>query len=165
MEFKKTVATIAVAAAMGAAFSASAATYYASPDGTGTGTEADPYSLSAGIAKVTFSSDTLILKSGRYLLNGAIAINGTASGDPTVVCGETGNPDDVILDAQGKSEVMRINQNVIISGITMMNGSNKGFASSAYGSRVGFGRARERVAAAEEEGIRAIAPFWGERIV
>ena len=30
--------------------------------------------------------------------------------------------------------------------------------------RVGFDRARERVAAAEEEGVRAIAPFWGDRI-
>lgn len=135
MEFKKTMATIAVAAAMGAAFSASATTYYASPEGTGTGTEADPYSLSAGIAKVAGKSHTLILKSGRYLLDGAVAFNGTTSGDPTTVCGETGNPEDVILDAQGKSEVMRINQNVIISGITMMNGSNKDFASSAYGSR------------------------------
>ena len=33
------------------------------------------------------------------------------------------------------------------------------------GGRVGFDRARDRVAAAEEEGVRAIAPFWGERIV
>ena len=31
--------------------------------------------------------------------------------------------------------------------------------------RVGFERALERVAAAEEEGVHAIAPFWGERIV
>ncbi len=33
------------------------------------------------------------------------------------------------------------------------------------GGRVGFDRARDRVAAAEEEGVRAIAPFWGDRIV
>ena len=31
--------------------------------------------------------------------------------------------------------------------------------------RVGFAAALDRVTAAEEEGVRAIAPFWGERVV
>lgn len=115
---------------------ANAATYYASPNGTGTGTEADPCSLTVGISKATLKSDTLILKSGRYLLNGAIAFTGAYAGNGTaIIRGETGDPKDVILDAQGNSEVMRLNRNVIVSGITMMNGSNKGFASDKYGNR------------------------------
>ena len=131
---------------------ANAATYYASPDGTASaaGTEADPFSLSTGISKVNGKSNTLILKSGRYTLSSAIAFNGTSSGNaPTEIVGETGNPEDVVLDAQGASEVMRINQNVIISGITMMNGSNEGFnKESAYknraaGVRVGWDSASD----------------------
>ena len=31
--------------------------------------------------------------------------------------------------------------------------------------RVGFAAALDRVTAAEEEGVRAVAPFWGERVV
>ena len=117
-------------------FVASAATYYASPDGTGTGTEADPFSLAAGISKIQFGSHTLVLKRGTYQLDGAIGITGPDAGNnPVIVQGETGKPKDVILNAQGKSEVMRINRNVIVSGMTMMNGSNKGFASDKYSNR------------------------------
>ena len=119
-----------VAAIAALPFVATADTYYASPDGTGAGTEDDPFSLTTGISKVKDRSNTLILKEGRYLLTKAIAFNGTTSGDPTIVCGETGNPADVILDAQGKSEVMRINNNVLVTGITMVNGSNVSFTNS-----------------------------------
>ena len=118
-----------------------AATYYASPTGTGSaGTESAPCSIVTGINKVKANHDTLILKSGRYLLTGAIAFNGTSSGTPTQVLGETGNPADVILDAQGKNEVMRINQNVLVAGITMMNGCNENvsLANRAAGIRVGY---------------------------
>jgi hypothetical protein len=130
---KPAIAT--VAAAFLAPFALLSATYYASPDGTGTGTEDSPCSITAGINKVKQSAHTLILKRGRYYLSGAIAFNGTTSGGPTQVLGETGDPADVILDAQRASEVMRINRNVLVAGITMMNGSNAGFASSAYGNR------------------------------
>ena len=53
-----------------------AATYYASPDGTGSGTYESPYSLSEGINKVKTYAHTLILKPGRYLLSSPIAFNG-----------------------------------------------------------------------------------------
>ena len=130
-------AAAAVALLAGAAINAGADTYYASPTGSGTGTEDSPYSLTAGIKKVTDNpSSTLILKGGTYKLDGAIALAGAGYGlAPTIVRGETDNPQDVVLDAQGKSEVMRVNQNVIVSGITMMNGSNKGFASDKYSNR------------------------------
>jgi len=120
---------------------ASAATYYASPDGSGTGTEDSPYSLADGIDKVKNCAHTLVLKRGRYLLNGAIAFNGTSSGNnPTIVCGETGDPKDVVLDAQGKSEVMRVGMNVLVAGITIKNGNNKNssLATRAAGVRVGY---------------------------
>ena len=125
------------------AASAYANTYYASPNGSGDeGSAESPFSLSSGISKVKANSHTLILKPGRYLLSTAIAFNGTEEGiEPTRIIGETGDPADVILDAQGKSEVMRINKNVIVAGITMMNGSNKGFSSydnRAAGVRVGW---------------------------
>ena len=124
-----------------APFALLSATYYASPDGTGTGTADSPCSISAGINKIQFNAHTLILKPGRYYLSGAIAFNGSSSSSPAQVLGETGNPADVILDAQGKSEVMRINRNVLVAGITMMNGSNAGFTSygnRAAGIRVGY---------------------------
>ena len=57
-------------------FASGAATYYASPDGTGSGTYESPYSLSAGINKVKTYAHTLILKPGRYLLSSPIAFNG-----------------------------------------------------------------------------------------
>ena len=137
MELKKIMASFAATAAFCMAINAGADTYYASPDGSGTGTADSPCSLTAGINKaINHPSSTLILKSGRYLLDEAIALTGAGYGlSPTIVRGETDNPQDVILDAQGKSEVMRVNQNVIVSGITMMNGSNKGFASGKYENR------------------------------
>ena len=136
---KPAIAT--VAAAFLAPLALLSATYYASPDGTGSaGTVDAPCSIVTGINKVKSNHDTLILKSGRYLLSGAIAFNGTASGTPTQVLGETGDPADVILDVQGKREVMRINQNVLVAGITMMNGCNEGadLATRAAGVRVGY---------------------------
>ena len=119
-----------------------AATYYAAPDGTGSaGTEAAPCSLATGIDKVKTKAHTLILKQGRYLLGGTpIALNGTDSVAPTVIRGETDNPADVILDAQGLSEAMRLNRNILVSGITIMNGSNASSDLSvrAAGVRVGY---------------------------
>lgn len=133
----KLTALLAAATIAALPFVASAATYYASPGGSGTGTSDSPCSLTVGIKKaIDNPSSTLILKGGTYKLDEAIALTGAGYGlAPTIVRGETDNPQDVILDAQGKSEVMRVNQNVIVSGITMMNGSNKGFASGKYENR------------------------------
>ena len=118
-----------------------AATYYAAPDGSGSaGTEAAPCSLTTGINKVKNNAHTLILKRGRYYLSAPIALNGTESGAPTVIRGETDDPADVILDAQGAREAMRINKNVLVAGITIVNGSNasSSLETRAAGVRVGF---------------------------
>ena len=118
-----------------------AATYYAAPDGSGSaGTEAAPCSLTTGINKVKNNASTLILKRGRYYLSAPIALNGTESGAPTVIRGETDDPADVILDAQGAREAMRINKNVLVTGVTIMNGSNasSSLETRAAGVRVGF---------------------------
>lgn len=120
---------------------ATADTYYASPDGTGTGSEESPYSLSAGISKVNKSTHVLILKRGRYALTGAIGVTGaSANGNYAKIFGETGDPADVILDAQGGSEVMRLAKNVLVSGVTMMNGCNASSAvlNRAAGVRIGY---------------------------
>ena len=128
------------------AVSAEATTYYASPDGNGTGTEADPCSLSSGISKIdnkASASHTLILKRGRYMLSGSVVLAGAGSGNQTTVMGETGNPADVILDAQGASEVMRLNKNVLVTGLTMVNGSNASLdvKHRAAGVRIGYNSA------------------------
>ena len=118
-----------------------AATYYAAPDGTGSGTAADPCSITAGINKIKTNAHTLILKKGRYLLTAPIAFNGTGAGkSPTQVLGETGDPADVILDAQGACQGMRLNQNVLVAGVTIMNGNNENatVTTRASGVRVGF---------------------------
>ena len=118
-----------------------AATYYAAPDGSGSaGTEAAPCSLTTGINKVKNNAHTLILKRGRYYLSAPIALNGTESGAPTVIRGETDDPADVILDAQGAREAMRINKNVLVAGITIVNGSNASSSheTRAAGVRVGY---------------------------
>ena len=97
---------LVVATAASLPFVSAAATYYASPDGTGTGTEADPFSLAAGVAKVQFSSHTLVLKSGRYLLDGAIGITGPDAGNnPVIVRGESGNPEEILGKDPKKSEI------------------------------------------------------------
>ncbi len=120
---------------------ATAATYYASPDGTGTGSEASPCSLLSGISKVSKSTNVLILKRGRYALTGAIGVTGAgANGNYAKIFGETGDPADVILDAQGGSEVMRLNKNILVSGVTMMNGCNESSTvlHRAAGVRIGY---------------------------
>ena len=110
-----------------AAVQAMAVTYYASPDGMGSGESADdPCSLSEGVKKIEKQASTLVLAAGRYFLGGEpVALTGIASTtEQTVIKGETGIPADVVLDAQGASEVMRMNYSVLIDGVTMLNGSN-----------------------------------------
>ena len=115
---------------------ATAATYYASPDGTGTGSEESPCSLSSGISMLTKKANVLILKKGRYALTTGFGVTGvTTEGQYTKIMGETGDPADVILDAQGGSEILRLINNVLVSGVTMVNGSNASFTSKTISNR------------------------------
>ena len=103
-----------------------ATTYYASPNGAGTGASpSDPCSIADGFAKIRKSAHTLVLARGRYLLSDALSLPAVESTtEQTVVMGETGNPADVILDAHGASEVMRLDFSCLVTGVTMLNGSN-----------------------------------------
>ena len=117
-----------------------AATYYASPSGTGSGNSAeDPCSISDGFDKIKWNAHTLVLARGRYLLSKALSLPAVQSTNAqTIVMGETGNPEDVILDAQGVSEVMRLDFSCLVTGVTMMNGSNSGFSTqTAYENSAG----------------------------
>ena len=70
-----------ILAAMLYAISLSAATYYASPTGNGSGSFNDPCSFSNGLKKLSLPGDTLYLFSGQYDLgNTAVQnLNGTAT--------------------------------------------------------------------------------------
>ncbi len=56
-----------------------ATTYYATPDGSGTGTFASPCSLSSGLSKISAPGDTLYLRGGIYYLSAKVSINKTGS--------------------------------------------------------------------------------------
>ncbi len=58
-----------------------AATYYASPTGSGVGTLVDPCSFTSGLSKLTAAGDTLYLRGGIYNQSAKISINksGTAT--------------------------------------------------------------------------------------
>jgi len=103
-----------------------ATTYYAAPDGTGTGASpSNPCSITDGFTKIKNAAHTLVLARGRYRLPSALSLPAVKSTtEQTVVMGETGNPADVILDAQLYNEVMRLDFSCLITGVTMMNGSS-----------------------------------------
>lgn len=79
--------------------------------------------------------DTLIIGAGHYLLTDACACQANEVGDE--IRGETGDPADVILDAQGDFEVMRLSGNALVHGLTISNGCNYGRSCYASGVRVG----------------------------
>ena len=118
-----------------------AATYYVKPDGSdsaaGTSWETALKTVNKGFSKIHNNNvkDTLIIAQGHYLLSDACACAGGNSGDE--VRGETGNPDDVILDGQGKYEVIRLSGSVLVHGLTITNGNNNGRSNCASGVRVG----------------------------
>ena len=124
-----------------------ATTYYASPDGAGTGTSpSNPCSITDGFSKIKNAAHTLVLARGRYRLPSALSLPAVKSTtEQTVVMGETGNPADVILDAQLYNEVMRLDFSCLITGVTMMNGSSSPIPNSSYfmrpasGVRISYG--------------------------
>ena len=68
---------------------------------------------------------TLIIDSGIYALASAIGCTGGSSeANRSIVKSRTGNPDDVIFDAQGTHEGLRLASYITVSGITVSNGVN-----------------------------------------
>ena len=118
-----------------------AATYYVKPDGNdsaaGTSWATALKTVNKGFSKIHNNNvkDKLIIGRGHYLLSDACACAGGNSGDE--VRGETGNPDDVILDGQGKYEVIRLSGSVLVHSLTITNGNNNGRSNCASGVRVG----------------------------
>ena len=106
------------------------ATYYVKPDGDdskdGKSWANALATPNKGFAKVNSSKgSTLIISNGIYQLTGAIGCTGGADeANRTVVKGFSGNPDDVIFDAHGESEGLRLASYITISGITVSNGVN-----------------------------------------
>ena len=118
-----------------------ATTYYVTPDGSdsndGKSWEKAFKTVNKGFSKIHNNNvkDTLIIAQGHYLLSDACACAGGNSGDE--VRGETGNPDDVILDGQGQYEVIRLSGSVLVHSLTITNGTNRGRNNYASGVRVG----------------------------
>ncbi|MBR0505763.1 MAG: DUF5123 domain-containing protein [Kiritimatiellae bacterium] len=127
--------------AAGLSLGCRAATYYVKPDGNdsaaGTSWETALKTPTKGFAKIHNNGvkDTLIIAPGHYLLSDACACNGQTTGDE--VRGETGNPEDVILDGQGAREVMRLAGDILVHGLTITNGTNSGRTQYASGVRIG----------------------------
>lgn len=130
----------ALAATALAALPAAAKTYYVSINGSSTanGTEDDPLDIATGFGKAGNSANEIVISPGTYALKQPVAANGAGS----VVRGSTGNPDDVVLDAQGQFHVMRIAGNILVHSLTVANGVTNSYnggtsSSGAAGIRLG----------------------------
>ena len=110
-----------------------ATTYYvnsATGNDSNTGTIDAPFKTAEKGFKAVHNKDTagleLVIASGVYDLSAACACaGGTTEAKRVIVRSETGNPNDVVLNAGGKSECLRISQHVTVSGITVSNGINR----------------------------------------
>ena len=127
------VGGILVAAALFAFPSASdAATYYVSPSGNdsndGLSWETAFATPNKGFSTINSEANrgsTLIIDSGKYALASAIGCTGGSSeANRSIVKSRTGNPNDVIFDAQGTHEGLRLASYITVSGITVSNGVN-----------------------------------------
>ena len=122
-------------------FAADATTYYVKPDGndTANGTSWDTAfrTPNKGFAKAhnNDTQDTVIIAAGHYLLSDACACAGKTMHD--VICGATGDPDDVILDGKGSFELVRLSGDVLVHSLTISNGCNSGRTYFASGVRIG----------------------------
>ncbi len=99
--------------------SASAATWYVSPDGSdeNDGMSEQTAFKTPGYAatKATTAEDTILLAKGMYSLEAVVSINNAS------LIGATGNPDDVILDGQRKTNCVILNKGRIAN-VTVCNG-------------------------------------------
>lgn len=144
MELKSIAASFAAAAAaIGAAINASATTYYVKPDGNdsaaGTSWETALRTPAAGIEKIKAGSRNheLVISNGVYALADALGLYGGEGNSRALIRGATGHPEDVVLDAQGRFEVLRLSANVTVADLTIANGSNYGRSNYASGVRIG----------------------------
>ena len=112
-----------------AALAATATTYYAKPDGDDTKdglSWENAVTITNGFAKVNSKNKAgleLVLGRGTYKLPAGIGCTGgNTEANRVVVRGETGDPGDVVLDAQAKARCLRLNKYITVSGLTVSNG-------------------------------------------
>ena len=136
-------AAAAAALALCAASASHGAIWYVSPNGTGDGKSiGNPTSIATGFSKAGNSSDEVVLLPGVYKLDAPVA----ASGKGSVVRGSTGDPEDVVLDAQGQFHVMRIANDILVHSLTIANGVTNAYnggtsSGGAAGVRLGSNNA------------------------
>ena len=112
---------------------ASATTYYVSPDGNDSNdgkSRAKAFKTAEKGFKAVHNKDTanleLVIAPGVYDLAAACACaGGSKEANRVIVRGATGNPNDVVLDAHGTNECLRLSQHVTVSGLTVSNGINR----------------------------------------
>ena len=109
----------------------SATTYYVSPIGNDTNDGKSWVTAVATVTKgISLASGTkgseLVISNGVYRLSGASGCTGgTSEALRTVIRGFTGNPDDVVLDAGGEFECIRLAGHVLVASLTVSNGINR----------------------------------------
>ncbi len=120
---------LSVLTAIAVTTAASAADYYASPDGTGDGLSVEsPTTLSGAFALATENGDIIYLLEGTYAYTSTITITNAIS-----VVGITGNPNDVILDAQNKCLALKVNNSgALLSSVTVTRGAYAASSSENY---------------------------------
>lgn len=129
------VAALAIAAAL----PASARIVYVSMEGKtyadgGRGTEEAPYDIDSGFATASGgNSHEVVIAAGHYYPTNTLAARGGGS----VVRGVTGDPADVILDARGQFEVMRLADDILVHSVTITNGITTEGSGGASGVRLG----------------------------
>ena len=114
-----------------AAFSATATTYYVKPDGDdskdGKSWEDAFATANKGFDAVNNdrTGSSLLIRKGEYALTKGIGCNGgSTEAKRAVVSSETGNPNDVVIYADGTFECLRLGAFITVSGITFSNGVN-----------------------------------------
>ena len=131
MEFKNLIASFTVAAAMGAAFHANAATYYLSSsgndanDGTSEATAFKTVNKAFSAVHSHPTKDELIILPGEYAASGLLSLAGESTSnlaDADVVRSSTRNPADVVIYGDRTFNLLNMASCVIVDGITFSNG-------------------------------------------
>ena len=131
MELKNIMASFAVATAMGAAFSASATTYYLSSsgndanDGTSEATAFKTVNKAFSAVHSHPTKDELIILPGEYAASSLLSLAGESTSnlaDADVVRSSTRNPTDVVIYGDRTFNLLNMASCVIVDGITFSNG-------------------------------------------
>ena len=121
----KAALSIFASAVAGAAFAANRYVDAARPDDSGDGSswETAKKTIQAAI-DIANTNDTVLIKAGTYQISSALTIAGVNK--DIELSGATGNPADVVVDAQGLCPcLVSLNTNqIIVSSITFENGSS-----------------------------------------